>query len=490
MTTLRAFFSSMTGRIFATLVVGMTLAALAAALVARSISDREFERQVMERTVDRLEGQVLLLDALPANVREQLLSVSTIAGIRAQPADAPAQDPDVAFERALAERGGVLANAKVRRAGIDLCFPELTQVPASELRRVWESEEVRRAIEQTSARMRYPRRQPRMQVIPPVCRLISVPLSDGTELTLSLDTRWIERERIRLLEPAALVLMASALAVLAYLVARIATAPLNRLSNAAEELGQDLDRPPVSVSGPTEVRRAASAFNAMQKQLQQHVAERTRMLAAITHDLQTPLTRLRLRMERVEDEALRERLISDLRAMKSLVDEGLELARSADTAEQRVMLDVDSLLESLVEDASDAGHDARFEGGSHAVLRLRPLAARRMFSNLIDNAIQYGGSVVVAAERANGAVIVRIRDRGPGLPEDMLERVFDPFVRLEHSRSRETGGAGLGLTIARMLAEKNGATVTLRNHPEGGVEATVRWDNAAALENGKVVPGT
>jgi signal transduction histidine kinase len=231
----------------------------------------------------------------------------------------------------------------------------------------------------------------------------------------------------------------------------------------------------VDVSGPTEVRRAADAFNAMQRRLQQHVRERTNMLAAITHDLQTPLTRLRLRLEKVDDEPLREKLVGDLSAMKALVDEGLELARSAETSEPRVMLDLDSVLESLVEDAADAGGDASFEQGCQAVMQLRPLATSRLFSNLIDNALKYGGSATVSATSEGGAVSVRVRDRGPGLPEDMLEKVFDPFVRVDDSRSRQTGGAGLGLTIARTLAEKNGATLTLRNHPEGGLEAVVHW---------------
>jgi signal transduction histidine kinase len=166
--------------------------------------------------------------------------------------------------------------------------------------------------------------------------------------------------------------------------------------------------------------------------------------------------------------------------MRALIDEGLELARSAATSEPLVPLDLDSLLESLAEDARDAGADAVFERGCQSVLQLRPLAARRLFSNLIDNAIKYGGGVLISAECRGNEVTVRVRDRGPGLPPDMLERVFDPFVRVDDSRSRETGGAGLGLTIARMLAEKIGATLTLRNHPDGGLECTTHWPNCAS----------
>jgi signal transduction histidine kinase len=199
------------------------------------------------------------------------------------------------------------------------------------------------------------------------------------------------------------------------------------------------------------------------------------MLAAITHDLQTPVTRLRLRLENVADETLRERLVGDLAAMQALIREGLELARSAESAEQRAALDLDSLLESIVEDAVEAGADVRFDKPSGAVLMLRPLAMHRLFSNLVDNAVTYGQSARVSVEQDAERVVVRIRDSGPGLDGDELEAVFDPFVRLETSRSRETGGAGLGLTIARALAEKDGAWLVLRNHPQGGLEAVVEW---------------
>jgi signal transduction histidine kinase len=163
--------------------------------------------------------------------------------------------------------------------------------------------------------------------------------------------------------------------------------------------------------------------------------------------------------------------------MQALIREGLELARSAESAEQRAALDLDSLLESVVEDAVESGHDAVLEHGSGAVVMLRPLAMRRLFSNLVDNAVKYGRSARVRAERHGDAVEVRIRDGGPGLAPDELEAVFTPFLRLETSRSRETGGAGLGLTIARALAEKDGATLVLRNHPDGGLEAVVRWES-------------
>jgi signal transduction histidine kinase len=277
-----------------------------------------------------------------------------------------------------------------------------------------------------------------------------------------------------------MILLGAGVVVLAWFAALRASAPLRRLAHASTQLGQDLHREPLAETGPSEVRQAVAAFNSMQARLQSYLAERTQMLASITHDLQTPLTRLRLRLERVEDADLRERLIGDMRAMRELIDEGLELARTAETPEASVMLDLDSVLESLVEDAADAGMKAEFTGGCGAVFALRPLATRRVFANLIDNALTHGGSASVSAVRDDDGISVFIRDHGPGIPEDLLERAFDPFFRAESSRSRETGGTGLGLTIARMLASKIGATLTLRNHPEGGLEARVMWRASAA----------
>jgi signal transduction histidine kinase len=288
------------------------------------------------------------------------------------------------------------------------------------------------------------------------------------------------------LDPLYLGVLTIAAALLALLVAQAAMHPLRSLSDAAEELGDDLARRPLPESGPTELRRAAVAFNAMQARLQRQLAERTYMLSAITHDLQTPATRLRLRLEKVEDADLRERLLSDLNAMQTLIREGLGFARADVRAEDRVRVDLQSLVESLVEDAADAGQDVSLDGHCDADLKLFPDALKRCLTNLIDNALKYGDVAKVSIGDQDGAPVIRIRDRGPGLPEEVLDSVFEPFFRVETSRSRDTGGVGLGLTIARTLAARNGASIALRNHPEGGVEAIVRVDAAkiAVLEKG------
>lgn len=260
----------------------------------------------------------------------------------------------------------------------------------------------------------------------------------------------------------------------AWVTSRAAAAPLRRLSSAAVALGQDLDSAPMPETGSRELREAARAFNEMQRRLKAIMADRTRVLAAIAHDLQTPLTRLRLRIEKVEDVALRERLAGDLLATQTLVREGLDLAREEHSPEPWAQVDIDALASALCDDAEDAGLAVAFEGGCGAVARVRPVALGRCLSNVIDNALRYGGSARVRCEAdKTGVVRIIVADDGEGIPEDELEAVFLPFARLETSRSRDSGGTGLGLTIARRMAERMGATLSLRNRAEGGLEAAV-----------------
>lgn len=261
---------------------------------------------------------------------------------------------------------------------------------------------------------------------------------------------------------------------LAWVVARMTMRPLKQLADAATALGNDIERAPLPERGATELRQAAAAFNAMQQRIRHHIRQRSQILAAVTHDLQTPLTRLRLRLEKVDDPELRDKLVSDLTAMQAMVREGLDLARSMDSSEKPQRLDLDSIVDSVCADAEDAGQPVKFSGNTGASLLGRPVALRRCLTNLIDNAIKYGGSAEVSVEREDGFALIHIRDRGAGIPENELDKVFEPFYRLEGSRSRETGGTGLGLTIARNIAEQHGGTLVLHNHPQGGLEAVLR----------------
>jgi len=446
------FFATMAGRLFLILLLGMSAAAMLATLLAEAKRQQDSDRQGMLRTADRLIGYVDLLDSSPGELRARLIELGG-PGIRSIPADAPAEAPDADFASVLAAQDARFSGADVRVVADRYCRPRLPDfVPHSGPEPVAE---------------------PGME--PPVCRRVDIRLRDGSPLALAVGSPPVARNRALAADPVYLSLLLACIGVLAFAVARLASQPLRQLADAADELGRDLQRQPLALRGPQEVRRAAQAFNAMQTRLQRHLAERTQMLAAITHDLQTPLTRLRLRLENVDDEALRERLVADLAAMKALVREGLDLARSDTITEPSVALDLDSLLGSIVEDAAETGADAAFERGCGAVLRLPALSTRRLFVNLIDNALKYGGKARVSAHADGRGVTVSVRDDGPGLREEDLEKVFEPFVRLEASRSRSTGGAGLGLTIARSLATRSGATLALRNRAQGGLEAVVHW---------------
>jgi len=261
---------------------------------------------------------------------------------------------------------------------------------------------------------------------------------------------------------------------LAYFVSRVATRPLRDLASAATRLGADIESDPLPVRGPVEVRDAAVAFNTMQTRIRRDVRERTSMLAAITHDLQTPVTRLRLRLEKVTDDDLRAKLVADLTAMSETIREGLDLATSLDAREPLQRVDFDSLVESLCDDAHDAGHDVTASGTTGATVLASPNALRRCVTNLLDNAIAYGRYARVESAVEGGYAVVRIRDGGAGIPADRLDAVLEPFVRIETSRSRETGGTGIGLTIANNIATRLGGSIALRNHPEGGLEVTLR----------------
>ncbi|HHW62885.1 MAG TPA: HAMP domain-containing protein [Rhodocyclaceae bacterium] len=306
--------------------------------------------------------------------------------------------------------------------------------------------------------------------------LIVVPLADGTPLQVRLpgippQLPNMPREPGRLL--AALAALVAGVGLLTWIAVRIATRPLSRMAEAARALGEDPGRAPMDAHGPTEVAQAAAAFNQMQQRIAEHVTERTRILAAISHDLQTPITRLRLRAELVEDEGLRTRIQSDLDAMQGLVKEGLAYARSLDERSPPQAIELGPLLQALAQDARDMGWAVRVPEDAQGRVIGRPSALRRALWNLIENGVKFGGEVDITLDTAADVFRIRIRDHGPGLAPDELEKVFEPFYRTESSRNRETGGTGLGLAITRNLLRGQHGEVSLRNHPEGGLEATV-----------------
>jgi signal transduction histidine kinase len=274
----------------------------------------------------------------------------------------------------------------------------------------------------------------------------------------------------------ALAVMTVAVAGLSFWAVRRLTAPIRELAAAAERLGRDVGAPPLPERGPREVAQAAAAFNTMQARIRRFVDDRTAMLAAIGHDLRTPITRMRLRAEFVDDEGLRAKMLADLAEMEAMVAATLAFARDDAAAERAVPLDLAALLRTVADEANDlaGGEVVTVAGPSHLTLQARPVALKRALANLVGNAVAYAGSCrVTLGQPEAGTVRITIEDEGPGIPEAELERVFQPFHRVERSRSRETGGAGLGLPIARTILRGHGGEVTLANRHGRGLVATV-----------------
>ena len=266
-------------------------------------------------------------------------------------------------------------------------------------------------------------------------------------------------------------LMLSVVAALVLLAVRGVTRPLRVLGEAARSLGEDLARPPLPEEGPREARTAARAFNEMQARLRGMVDQRTRALSAMSHDLRTPITRLRLRTEMLEDRPLREKLQADLDDMQHLVDVTLDYLRGLKEAEPIRHVDVNGLVAGLVDDFADTGRPIEVSGQAEQPFEGRPLALRRALTNLLENALTYGGKATLRIEDNPASLRLVVEDEGPGIPEADLARVVEPFERLEESRGRGTGGVGLGLSIVRDIAASHGGTLRLENRAPRGLRA-------------------
>mgnify|MGYP002823438961 CR=1 FL=1 len=297
---------------------------------------------------------------------------------------------------------------------------------------------------------------------------VTVGLADGTWLRVRLHGgrppwRWGPGPLSWLLLAIVLVVCAAVWA------AHRMTRPLRQFAQAADRFGVDVRAPPMPEHGSRELRRAAGAFNRMQERLRRFVDDRTMMLAAISHDLRTVLTRLRLRAEFIEDEEQQGKAIADIDEMQAMLDETLSFARDDAREEAAIETDLAALLQSLCHTLADTGQTALFNGPAHLSLQGRPVALRRAFGSLLDNALRYGERAQVSLSERNGEAVVEILDHGPGIPAEMREKVFAPFFRLEGSRSRETGGTGLGLASARAVFHRHGGRISLHDSPAGGL---------------------
>ena len=300
---------------------------------------------------------------------------------------------------------------------------------------------------------------------------IGIRQSDGRWLTVQPEATFgVDPWQERFL----LVSFLAALAVspLAWAFSRRLAAPISALAAGAERLGRDPGAPPLDVTGSAEVAAAVAAFNQMQDRLRRYVEDRTSMIGAVAHDLRTPLTRMRFRIEAVP-EPLRTKLEADVDQMEAMVASTLSFVRDAVTPTARRKLEIASLVETVMDEAALTGADAAVERADRVVIDGDPIALKRLVANLVDNALKYGASARARVFTAGGMAVIEIDDFGPGMPESEFERVFEPFQRLESSRSRQTGGIGLGLAVVRAVARSHGGDVVLSNRAEGGLSARV-----------------
>lgn len=297
-----------------------------------------------------------------------------------------------------------------------------------------------------------------------------MPLGDGRALNVAYYKRLPSIWATHL--PFSLALTAVLVALIGAMTVRRITRPLGRLTKAAETLGRGEAVLPLRETGPKDIRRTAEAFNLMQERLHRFVTDRTRMLGAIGHDLRTPLTTLRLRAELVEDADLQERMLGTIDEMQVMIEATLALAQQESALGETRTIDLSALVESVCDDLFEIGLPVRFIAGERITYRCRPDGLRRAIRNLVENAVRYAGHAEVRLRTSNATIEIVVDDDGPGIPIDKTEEVFTPFFRLEGSRSRETGGVGLGLSISRAIARQHGGDIILSPR-EPGLRAAI-----------------
>ncbi len=299
-------------------------------------------------------------------------------------------------------------------------------------------------------------------------------LSDGSPLTIDVTPRGVMplAEWLPYVFAAQMVL----LILCTWFAVRLAIRPLGDLAAAADALDPGRKGSPLNEGGPSEVAHAARAFNAMRERIAHYLEERVQILAAISHDLQTPITRMRLRADMADDSPEKDKLVNDLREIERLVQDGVAYARSSHgNGEKSARIDLASFIDSIAYDYQDTGKAVSLTGVVQGTAVTKPHALRRILTNFIDNALKFAGSAEISVERSDeGNIVIAVKDHGPGIPADKLESVMQPFYRLESSRNRDTGGTGLGLAIAQQLALSVGGTLRIYNRDGGGLAAEIK----------------
>ena len=457
---------SLAGRLVLLLVAALAVAQLVLALVFRNQEDAVAEAMAHGQALAQTVALARLLDAYPASESERLVTAfgSKFSCARVSDAPAPAHAMS-APERRLADLIAVMLH------GVNVGAPQVTiqplmgdvhpcgAGPRPDRRAVGDEDDGRRAGP--------PEFRSRFANV-----AIAAPLSDGRWLTFTTAVHapsgWTRATTLSFL------LSCLSVSAVAFVAVRAQTRSLRALAEASERLGRGESVPPLSTTGPSEVAAAARAFNTMQERLGAFIRDRLKLLAGVSHDLRTPLTTLRLKAEFIDDEAVREDVVTTIDEMTAICEATLAFTRAEAATEATETVDLPKLVEEIVEPFRLAGENIVFAPSQPFDFLCRPVSLKRAVRNLIENAVRYGGGARVSAFRASDAVGIRIEDDGPGLPEDQIEDAFKPFVRLEASRSMETGGIGLGLAIARSIVKAHGGSLTLANRSQGGLRAEIR----------------
>ena len=439
---------SLFGRLVLVLLGGLIVAQLLSTAISLSERDQTLFSYSDEQWAQRDAAAVALMDSLSRAEQQRIASILTtprlFVSVSAQPPVSGEADEQAADFQTMLQK--LLGPERQVRVVIVKLTP--AQVAAAQ------------SVTPGSGPVDVPRQH----------SVTEVQLKDGQWMSFDHPRPWHVSDRPwRLLLSLAILLISVIL--LSLIAVRWITRPLTTLATAADELGRDIRRAPLPETGPTEVRRAARAFNDMQIRLVRYVEDRTRLLTAISHDLKTPITRMRLRAELLEDETLKSKLVRDLQDMENMTNATLDFLRGLEISEVLQPIDLMALLESVQSDAVETGQDVSLQGRVANSFTGRPQALRRCLENLIGNAVRYGKRAMINVEDDGTNITIRVRDAGKGIPEAQLEKVFEPYYRLEEARSQAGGGTGLGLGIARNIATLHGGMLTLRNHPEGGLEA-------------------
>lgn len=455
--------TSLRGQILLAVLLALAFAQGIAAAIAVNARQEAVRAAQTGDALDRTAALVFVLERTPPDLHGNLLRAAETPGMRLVIDPAPAvAGSDRRLSRATRRLAQTLGGDPRRDIRIALGPPSrLRPLPPPRREAGGDSHDVRRAERAFRDRPGKP---------PSESLRLSVALASGDWLNAQL--RLIPPERR--LSPWSLAsfgLSALAIGLALWLTLSRLLGPLRGLARAAERLGRGEEVGALPATGPSEMRALTEAFNQMQERLHRMVTDRTQMLAALGHDLRSPLTALRVRAEMVDDDETRERLLVSLAEMQDMVEQTLTYARGVWTTEDMATVEAGAFLEELAGTLEPPLPVAR--PAEPVMLRLRPATLRRALVNLIENARRYGGEAEIALRATPEAAVIEIADRGPGIPPEALGRVFDPFVRIEGSRSRETGGTGLGLAIARSILKAHGGDVTLANRPGGGLVATV-----------------